>query len=141
MLLEKIVKHKIKGNIGRWAKTFLTNRKYVVTANGESSAEQDVTSGVPQGTVLAPVFFVMMISDIDEKVKECIVRSFADDTRISKKIENVKDRDKMQRDLDAVYKWAKENLMEFNEDKFEQMSHGENKDVPYLPYKGPMEMR
>ena len=78
-----------------------------------------------------------MISDIDEKVKDCIVRSFADDTRISKKIENTEDRDKMQQDLNTVYEWAKENLMEFNDDKFEQMCHGENKNVPYIPYKGP----
>ena len=137
VLLEKIVKHKIKGNIGKWVKTFLTNRKYVVTANGETSAEQNVSSGVPQGTVLGPVLFLMMISDIDEKVKACIVRSFADDTRISKKIEKATDRDIMQHDLNTIYEWAKENLMEFNEDKFEQMCHGENKNVPYLPYKGP----
>ena len=42
--------------------------------------------GVPQDTVLAAILFVIMISDIDEKVKNCILRSFADDTRVNKKI-------------------------------------------------------
>ncbi len=49
------------------------------------SEEGDVMSGVPQGTVLAAVLFIIMISDIDENVLKCMVRSFADDTRVSKK--------------------------------------------------------
>ena len=44
------------------------------------SKEGDVSSGVPKGTVLATILFVIMIYDIDEKVKNCILRSFADDT-------------------------------------------------------------
>ena len=50
------------------------------------SDEGEVTSGVPQGTVLAAILFVIMISDIEENVKLCILRSFADDTRVSKKV-------------------------------------------------------
>ena len=67
----------------------IPNGKYVVIANGESSAEQ-VMSGVPQGTVLTPAFFIIIISEIDGKVNEYIVRRFVDDTRISKKIGNRK---------------------------------------------------
>jgi len=64
---------------------FLNNRKYRVVANGEMSDVQDVLSGVPQGTVLAAVLFIIMISDVDENIKSSIVRLFADDTRISRK--------------------------------------------------------
>ena len=60
------------------------------------SREEDVISGVPQGTVLAAMRFFIMISDIDENVKECIVRSFADDTRVNKKIRNENDKELMQ---------------------------------------------
>ena len=71
----------------------LEDEKFRVVANGCMSREEDVISGVPQGTVLAAILFVIMISDIDENVKKCIVRSFADDTRINKKISSDKDKD------------------------------------------------
>merc|ERR1712183_863055 len=85
ILLEKVKKHGIGGKIGRWIMEFLNGRKFRVVANGYMSRE-DVISGVPQGTVLAAILFVIMISDIDEGVKNCLVRSFADDTRVNKKI-------------------------------------------------------
>ena len=69
ILLQKVFNHKIKGKIGLWLKEFLNSRKYRVVANGEMSEEQSVLSGVPQGTVLAAILFVIMISDIDENVK------------------------------------------------------------------------
>ena len=72
--------------MGIWIKDFLNNRKYRVLANGMMSEEQEVISGVPQGTVLASIFFIIMISDIDENLKNSIVRLFADDTRVSAKI-------------------------------------------------------
>ena len=133
ILLQKLAKHNIKGKIGIWIQEFLNNRKYRVVANGEMSDIQDVLSGVPQGTVLAAVLFIIMIADIDEKVRNSIVRSFADDTRISKKIKSDEDKDMLQKDLEIIYEWANDNLMTFN-DKFEQMSNGETKDIATKPY-------
>ena len=57
ILMEKLAKNKIKGKLGRWIREFLRNRKYRVVANGEISEEQEVRSGVPQGTVLAVIVF------------------------------------------------------------------------------------
>ena len=87
----------------------------IVMANGMMSEEQDVVSGVPQGTVLASILFIIMISDIDENLKSSIVGLFADDTRMSAKIRSKEDEELLQHDLEAVYAWADENLMEFNE--------------------------
>ena len=112
-----------------WIKDFLFNRKYRVMANGVMSEEQDVVSGVPQGTVLASIFFIIMISDIDEGLRNSIVGLFADDTRVSGKITTKEDEDMLQQDLDMIYRWAEENLMEFNENKFEKMSHGKISDI------------
>ena len=84
-------KQGIGGKIGRWIEEFLKNRKFRVVVNGCMSEEEDVISGVPQGTVLAAILFVIMISDIDENAKRSIVRSFADDTRTSKTINNSND--------------------------------------------------
>ena len=91
ILLGKVADHKIKGKIGLWIKEFLNHRKYKVVANGEMSEEQKVLSGVPQGTVLAAILFIIMISDIDKNVKNSIVRLFADDTRISHRIRTEED--------------------------------------------------
>merc|ERR1712121_473946 len=104
-------------------------------ANGCMGREEDVISGVPQGTVLAAINFVIMISDIDVDVKMCIIRCFVDDTRVNKKIRTNKDKELMQEDLDIVYRWAEKNKMKFNEKKFEQMAHGPLKGVTIEPYK------
>ena len=139
ILLQKLVKHKIKGKIGKWICEFLRNRKYKVVANGEMSELQDVLSGVPQGTVLAAILFVIMIADIDEEVENSIVRSFADDTRTSLKIRTEEDKEVLQQDLNKIYRWARDNLMEFNESKFEQLSHGETNNIEIDSYKTPSE--
>ena len=66
--------------------------------NGCMSEEEDEISGVPQGTVLAAILFVIMISDIEENVKRSIIRSFVDDIRTNKKINNPNDIKEMQED-------------------------------------------
>ena len=76
-----------------WIRDFLHDRKYKVVANGVMSEEQNVLSGVPHGTVLASLFFFIMISDIDDNILSSIVRLFADDTQVSAKIKNEGDSD------------------------------------------------
>ena len=90
-ILRKNTNHGKKGKVGMWIKDFLFNRKYRVMADGVMSDEQKVISGVPQGTVLASIFFIIMISDIDENLKNSIVRLFADDMRVSAKIRTIED--------------------------------------------------
>ena len=97
--------------------------------NGTLSEKHDVLSGVPQGTVLASLFFIIMIADIDQNLKNSVSRLFADDTKVSAKIRTQEDTERLQQDLDRIYTWADENLMEFNENKFEKMSHGYTKNV------------
>ena len=137
LLLKKVIKHGIKGKIGMWLREFLINRKFTVIANGTVSDQEDVLSGVPQGTVLAAILFIIMISDIDENIKECIVRCFADNTRVSRKIEKEEDKKKLQDDLNRIYKWADDNLMKFNESKFEQLTYGDTKNIEIEMYKNP----
>ena len=135
ILQRKITNHGIKGKVGMWIKDFLNNRKYRVLANGIMSDEQKVISGVPQGTVLASIFFIIMISDIDENLKNSIVRLFADDTRVSAKIKSKEDMELLQSDLEAIYEWADCNLMQFNEEKFERMSHGKKGEIEEGTYR------
>ena len=127
ILMRKVEKHRIRGRVGKWIREFLTGRKYRVVANGEMSEIQSVLSGVPQGTVLAAVLFIIMMSDIDEEVEGSCVGSFADDTKVRRMIKSLEERVALQRDLDVIYKWAEESRMKFNDNKFEQMSHGETR--------------
>ena len=90
---------------------------------------------MPQGTVLASIFFIIMISDIDENLKNSIVRLFADDTRVSAKIKSKEDMELLQSDLEAIYEWADCNLMQFNEEKFERMSHGKKGEIEEGTYR------
>ena len=71
---------------------FLKEKKFSVVVNVRISDEAEVLSGVPQGTVLAALLFVIMISDIDENIKKSIVRSFVDDTRVNRKVSSPTDK-------------------------------------------------
>ena len=137
ILLQKVRNHGIGGKIGRWIEEFLKDRKFRVVVNGCMSDEAKVLSGVPQGTVLAALLFVIMISDIDENIKKSIVRSFVDDTRVNRKINGPNDKKELQEHLNMMYKWARENKMEFNESKFEHMSSGNSNEFPLDHYKTP----
>ena len=73
-----------------------------MVANGHMSEETEVVPGVLQGTVLAAFLFVIMTSDIDEKVVNCMVRSFADDTRVNMMIKREEDKVTLQKVLDTI---------------------------------------
>ena len=76
-----------------------------------------------------------MIADIDQNLKDSVSRLFADDTKVSAKIRTQEDTERLQQDLDRIYSWADENLMEFYENKFEIMSHGYTKMLVKEPTK------
>ena len=99
-------------SIGIWLFHFLTDRSHFVRLSGGISEDHPVLSGVPQGTVLGPLLF--LISDIDKDVSASKLVSFADDTRLYSGVGDVADCDKLQLDLNAVYDWASSNNMFFN---------------------------
>ena len=76
-------------------------------------------SGVPQGSVLGPLLFILFVDDMECCVEHSTIRFVADDTRIFKHIHSSIDFDLLQHDLNSVILWAKENNMALHEDKLE----------------------
>lgn len=129
ILLHKLQNIGIQGKIYNWIKNFLQDRKQKVIVDGEASEPASVKSGVPQGTVLGPILFLLFINDITEAIKYANIQLFADDSKISMEIKNSEDHKKLQQDLEAAIMWALLNNMMLNEDKFMLIQYGSNKEL------------
>ena len=113
LLLHKLNCYGIRGQLLKWLENFLTKRKMKVVVDGQSSKDADVLSGVPQGTVLGPILFLVHINDLPERVSSC-VRLFADDCLLYRVIRTIQDHIALQEDLKNLEKWAAEWGMKFN---------------------------
>ena len=123
VLLHKLKNGGVKGKLGCWLACFLdsSRRQQAVAVDGRVSALSPVISGVPQGTVLGPVLFLLHIADIARDVTaRTKTSSYVDDTRASRCMLNPdKDCQALQEDLASIYGWAEDVNMTFNADKFE----------------------
>ena len=116
----------IKGSLGRWITNFLTGRVQNVVVDGRKSMPKPVISGVPQGSVLGPLLFLILMGDIDEKIRNAFLSSFADDTRAGNKIVTLTDVECLQRELQEIFDWSDRNNMEFHCDKFDLLRYKTN---------------
>ena len=116
---DKIKTLGITGKLGVWLYHFLTGRTQFVRLQGGVSFDSPVISGVPQGTVLGPLLFIILMCDINSGITASSMVSFADDTRLYHGISNVDDCAILQNDLNSVYDWASDNNMFFNAQKFQ----------------------
>ena len=130
ILLRACKKIGITGKIGYWLSQFLTGRKQFVCANKTNSKVEDVPSSVPQGSILGAILFIILLNTIFDQAKNgSNIGSFADDTKVTNSAKEKKDQDKINEDLEAIYKWAEEMNMEFNSTKFQLVKYGFNEDL------------
>jgi hypothetical protein len=122
-LLLKIRQLGIGGEICDWIEDWLRNRRQRVVLGGACSDWIDVSSGVPQGSVLGPLLFLIYINDLDNEISGHILK-FADDTKLYSVIQNHDDVVRLQEDLDRLFGWSLEWLMLFNIDKCKVMHFG-----------------
>ena len=115
-LLMKLRYYGIRGILNTWLTQWLTCRSQSVVVDGYNSPDAPVLSGVPQGTVLGPLLFLLYINDLGENCTSRM-RLFADDTLIYSTIESYDDAAKLQSDLTALQEWAQKWQMKFNPSK------------------------
>jgi len=106
----------LRGNLLAWISSFLKDRTMSVVINGERSSEGNVTSGVPQGSVLGPLLFVIFINDMPEGILSQIMM-FADDTKLFREIVHEDDHNTLQKDLDLLSNWSKDWKLKFHPEK------------------------
>ena len=95
-LIDKLNALGIDGNIAKWIQNWLTDRKQRAIVNGQVSEWANVTSGVPQGSVLGPTLFLVFINDLEDDMLSKVLK-FADDTKIYILAAALEDRDKLQK--------------------------------------------
>ena len=113
-----------------WIQNFLMNRRMNVVVNGSRSGWADVYSGVPQGSILGPVLFILYVNDLPKKVR-CGIQMFADDTKLWTTVQKVDDQAKLQNDLDSLEDWSKTWLLKFNSSKCKVMHVGHSVQTEY----------
>ena len=82
ILLSKLYHYGIRGASYQWFKSYLSDRKQFVSINGFNSSPLSVKCGVPQGSILGPLIFLIYINDLHQSIKTSTVHHFADDTNI-----------------------------------------------------------
>jgi ribonuclease P/MRP protein subunit RPP40 len=115
-LMLKINSLGINGSIFKWIENWLQDREQKVVMLGSSSRWIKVKSGVPQGSVLGPLLFLIYINDIDDVVASKILK-FADDTKLYGVVANQQDIERLKNDLKNLCNWSADWLMLFNVDK------------------------
>ena len=125
LLLHKLKRVKIKGKIGRWIQSFLRTRQQIILVDKVKSSSSVIVSGIPQGSVLAPILFLIYISDIGKDLIASTL-TYVDDTKVKQNVKSEIDVENLQCELNKLDKWANENNMEFNKKKFQVLRYGED---------------
>ena len=120
-LLHKLEQHGISGDLLRWISSYLSNRTQSVVLNSVTSTAKSTSAGVPQGSVLGPLLFLIYVNDISENLLS-LTRLFADDSSLFFSTSNIRDIEGiLNHDLMILTQWARKWMVNFNPNKTEAM--------------------
>ena len=120
ILLSKLDHYGIRETALTWIASYLSNRKQSVKLNGVNSKYERVSCGVPQGSILGPLLFIIYVNDMHTAVKSSIMHHFADDTNVIFSNKNPNKLAKtLNRDLKLLFEWLCANRLSLNVSKTE----------------------
>ena len=139
ILLAKLEKYGIRGITGDWFTSYLQNRKQFCTADGHKSSAKMVTCGIPQGSCLGPLLFIIYLNDFETCLELSKASMYADDTHVtitSNNLENLLEN--AQRELLNISEWMRINKLTANPKKTEYMLIGHPRKVNKLDVSEPL---
>ena len=124
ILLKKLKSLGITGNLLEWLRAYLQDRSVRVSVDGALSKKINATSGVPQGSVLGPLLFLIYVNDLPQVVR-CKLVLFADDIKVWTHVHDLTDCLALQNNLSALHEWSIRNRLTFNPVKSKLLQMGE----------------
>lgn len=122
LLIQKLQNYGILGKENDWFRSYLLDRSQITNFMGCSSTSRTNNLGVPQGSVLGPLLFIVYINDIMKSVKYCTVNLFADDTLMYVSGKNITEVvEKVNEDLKSLQVWLNQNKLKLNTEKTNYM--------------------
>ena len=138
LILDKLKNsYSIDGRLLKILKNYLCEREQSVVLDGVKSSSKPVLSGVPQGSILGPILFVLFINDLHEGIStDTHIALYADDTKLWRSIKNEEDITQLQRDINILYFWSLNNKMKFHPDKCKVVTIKPRTDFHYFTWGG-----
>ena len=134
LLLKKIHRFRICDTLLSWFEDYLTDRVQRVTVLGVNPKSLHVLSGVPQGSILGPLLFLIYVNDLPDVATLASVALFADDTKCYRPTKCIEDGACLQRDLDHINHWCDLWQMDLNQSKCGLLSITRNASPFHFPY-------
>ena len=125
-LLYKLSKVGIGGNLYNWFSNFLTGRHFCVNVDGSKSATSTVDSGIPQGTILGPLLFILFINNVSDVLTSSKIKLYADDSKLYGDTTTIEKCQTFERDILAVNEWFQQWQLRINFEKCEVLHLGGN---------------
>ena len=122
-LLSKLDAYGIGGPLKAWIKDFLLDKKQRVVVNSKLSSWSLVLIGIPQGSVLGPIIFVIFINDLPDQIRNT-VKIFSGDSQIFRALHEPEDYSYLQDDLDRLVEWSQLWQLHFNDSKCKVLHMG-----------------
>ena len=116
-LLSKLHNFNISGSLWLWLQAYLSTRSQFVSINNCYSDLLSVESGVPQGSILGPLLFIMFMNDLPNSITDSEALLFADDTKCFRHIKTPPGEQLLQRDIDNLFSWSTSSNLDFNSSK------------------------
>ena len=135
ILLEKLERYGVAGHLHDWFKSYLQDCPQRVVVDGFNSSWAPATSGVPQGSLLGPILFIIFINDLPSALPDGTLTPLsADNTKLYRSILSYLDADKLQQALTNLDSWGLDNNVNFNSSKCKVLTVTQKKNPVHYDY-------